>query len=206
MSDPTPSGSLGPVAIIAGLLLLLGAGAYIAMTQGDDAPPAPPAPAASETAPAIAAEAAPVAAPEAPDEVAAPVAEDGPTGPARPAPSVPSSSTLAMASGPKVTPDTHSDAILATLAAEVPKFQACAAGWTAKNPKLRGKAFFVFDIDGQGRPADLSLQFKSVRDEDVDACFTAVLGRMMFPGAGSKVFWPANVGGDTVFAPLGAAK
>ncbi len=206
MSERTPSGSLGPATIIAALLLLLGAGAYVAMTQADDdaafptagphRAPLDPAPAADPTAKEGLVEAEPPADSE----------SETPSGPAQAALPVPGATVLDMASGPKVTPDTHSARILSSLGEALPKLQACAAEWVARNPKQTAKAFFVFTVDDAGHPSAMTLQFKGMRNEDVDACFTSIVGRLELPGPGSKVFWPVTVGGAAVVAPLGASE
>lgn len=203
MSDAPSRGSLGPLTIIAALVLILAAAAYVAMTQGDDLSiEKTAAPVVQRTSPGVtaAASSAPPALNSAATDSAA--LEEGPKGPAQPARSVPPAGILNMASAPKVTPESDSDAVLAALDALLPKLKSCAAQWVERHPDATGKAFFVFHVGEKGHPENWSLQFKGVRDEAVDTCFTAVVGAAVLPGEGAKVFWPVVVGGSAVVAPL----
>ena len=204
MSEPTPSGSLGPLAIIAALLLLLGGGAYFAMTDAGSVPET-----SSERAPV--ADSAPAASTSSPGPVAAPALTtthgvvDDPDRPAQPGRAVPSSTVLSLAGGPKVTPDTYQEEVLATLRGSVPKLQACAANWVSRNPNLLGKAFFVFRIAEDGKPIEATLQYKTVRSDALNVCFLGTLGGLVFDrgAAEAKVFWSVELGGDAVVRPIG---
>jgi hypothetical protein len=192
--------------IVAALLLLFAAVAYFAVT--DSAPEADrsQAPAKAQTGgQSIVAK--PVT-PTAEGAVADASSGDAPKGPAQPGLSVPAPSLLAMAGGPTVTPSTDRESVLLTLDSIIPKLKACAGSWVSSNPKLMGKAFFVFTVDDKGEPIDLSLQYKSVRDDTLDACFTTVLGGARFKAATppAKVFWPIHVGGGAVVAVVGGAR
>ncbi len=203
MSSSTSDRSLGPATIISALVLLLGIGAYVVVAGGDDpAGPLPvPSPTESTKGPPISS-----ASPQVPSSgpsVTPTESEEAPEGPTRGALPVPSASALAMAPGASVTPETHARAVLEALDRLLPKLKACAADWVGRHPDLLGKAFFVFTIDEEGAPVGLTLQYKSVRSDDLDACFTTVLGGADFGGSGpAKVFWPLEVGGSAVVRPV----
>lgn len=206
MSQPASQRPLGPVVILASLVVLFGGAAYFVMTGGDDAPspsPVPSAPAASTAEDP----------PPAPNDSTGPAPrgdvavepgdeEPTPSGPARAALPVPSAAVLALATSPTVTPAERSDDVLGTLQDHVGKFQACSAEWTARNPRTVGKAFFVFAISDEGQASNVSLQFKGLREATLDACLRNVLRSISFDGPAEKVFWPATIGGPSVFEPL----
>ena len=203
MSSPTSDRSLGPATIISALVLLLGIGAYVVVAGGDDPVGPLPAPSPTELPKGTSTSSDSPQVPSVGSSVAATESEEVPEGPARGALSVPSASALAMAPGPSVTPDTYAPAVLKTLDGLLPKLKACAADWVGRHPDLLGKAFFVFTIDEEGSPVGLTLQYKSVRSDDLDACFTTVLGGADFAGSGpAKVFWPLDVGGNAVVRPV----
>lgn len=203
MSDAPTRGSLGPLTIIAALVFILAAAAYVALTQEDNLPiektAAPVVPRTSPGGTAAGSSASPALNSAATDSAAL---EEEPKGPAQPARSVPSAGALNLASAPKVTPESDSAAVLAALDALLPKLKSCAAQWVERHPDATGKAFFVFHVGEKGHPENRSLQFKGIRDESVDTCFTAVVGAAVLPGEGAKVFWPVVVGGSAVVRPL----
>lgn len=204
MAQPHSPRPLGPVVILASLLVLFGGAAYYVMIGGDDAPPNPPNPPTNPATQATAA--APTSAPATPEENREVVPETEetatPSGPAQAALPVPPASALTLATAPKVTPEERSDAVLDTLDSAKGKFQACTAPWAAENPRATARAFFIFGVSDEGRASNISLQFKGVRDETLDACLRNVLRSLSFDGPAEKVFWPAALGGNSVFEPL----
>ncbi|MEE2830079.1 MAG: AgmX/PglI C-terminal domain-containing protein [Myxococcota bacterium] len=103
-----------------------------------------------------------------------------------------------LATGSKVLPERETDAVRAVMERAQTAMERCLNDAVENKTSARGTFFVHFRVGDEGRPSELSVRLKGLRDETLSACLVQVIERSDFSSTsvGTSVFWPIRLSPD----------